>query len=358
MTNAKGTVWYGLHFYPGVAEYRPAGKEPFRVFLNEDTIRSMDPTFAGCPVFVLHVDEVEKNIDRLRQEADGWVIESFFNKADGKHWVKFVIVSEHGHRSIKRGMRLSNAYQAKTFAPGGVWNGLDYDREVKGGDYDHLALVPDPRYDESLIMTPDEFKAYNEEKLAELQRLENSKTKETAVKGKFSFFKRAKIENAADLEEMMVVLPKSKYEASVAQILNEMDEHKEKRNDAMAEGAHHVMVGEHKMTVNDLVEKYNAMCNELADLKKQHGEGGDEAGEDAEHQNEDDEAKKRAEAEEREKTKNAKEAEDKRKKDEEKTKAKERADRLRNARERDAEPAPRIEVMEDQLERGKARYGS
>src|ERR1019366_6532201 len=71
---AKGTVWYGMHFYPGVAEYRDSPKaEPYRVFLNENTIRNMGPSFAGCPVFVEHVDGVTADVDALRSDMDGLV---------------------------------------------------------------------------------------------------------------------------------------------------------------------------------------------------------------------------------------------------------------------------------------------
>lgn len=358
----KGTVWYGIHFYPGVAEYRPPNQAPFRVFLNEDTIRSMDPSFAGCPVYVHHKDDIPSRVDDVRKESDGWVIESFFNQADGKHWAKFIIVTDRGNSSIKRGMRLSNAYQAQSFAGGGLWNGVSYDKEVKGGAYNHLAIVPDPRYEESTIMTPDEFKQYNEEKLAELQRLANNKDQQETkpMAGKFSFFKRNKVENAADLEDMVVLLPKSKQERVVADIINAMDEQemeKGKEGGMMANGEHHVMVGDSKMTVNELIGKHAAMCNELAALKEKHG--GDEADKDAKEtamQNAVTDAEKKAKDAEAEALKLKNELEETKKKA-----AKAKADDLRNAADRAAQTkveAPKIETSEEQLARGTQRYGS
>ena len=156
---SKGTIWYGIHFYPGVAEYAEPNEKPFRVFLNEDTLRSMDASFAGRPVFVMHVDGVEDDLDVLRGEADGWVIESFYNAADGKHWCKFIVCSDRGEQAIQRGMKLSNCYLPRQYGQGGLWNGVSYDKEVKGGEYEHLAIVPNPRYEESVILSPRKIQA-------------------------------------------------------------------------------------------------------------------------------------------------------------------------------------------------------
>src|ERR1043165_1600851 len=212
----KGEVFYGMHFYPGVAEYREQGKDAFRVFLNEDTIRAMGPSFAGRTVYVMHVDEVDKDIDRVRETADGGVLESFFNEADGKHWAKFIVCSDRGLTAVKsKRMGLSNCYMPKSYKRGGVWNGVSYDKEVAHGEYEHLAIVPNPRYNESKIMTPEEFKAYNENRVDELKRLANNTEETEPVK--FKLFKRAKIENAEglDLGTTIVELPKSKREVSL-----------------------------------------------------------------------------------------------------------------------------------------------
>ena len=156
--NSKGTIFYGMHFCPGVAEYSEPGKETYRIFLNEDTIRSMNPSFAGKPVFVDHVDEVDPNVDKLRSEADGWVIESFYNPADGKTWAKFIVVSDRGFRAIKNGFRLSNAYIPTSYGEAGMWNGVEYQKEILAGEYEHLAIVQNPRYEESVILTPENLK--------------------------------------------------------------------------------------------------------------------------------------------------------------------------------------------------------
>ncbi len=356
--------------YPGVAEYAEAGKDPYRVFLNEDTIRAMDPTFAGRPVFVMHVDAVDDKVDDLRKDADGWVIESFFNSADGKHWVKMVVVSEKGERAIKNGMRLSNCYAPKgPFGQGGLWNGVQYAKEIKGGEYEHLAIVPNPRYEESVILSPEQFKKYNEDKIGELKRLANDKESQPM---KLNLFKRTKVENSADMDGLEVMLEKSGKVVTIAVLAKEADERYS--NSPMAAHPEHLVdMGEgSKMTVNDLVAKHKAMCSELEDMKKKNVESPDEEGDpshgdvgmstedkmngddedkDDKKENDDDEAEEKDE-----KKKN--EIEAARVKAEEKAKAKAKADRLRNAQQNASDEVARVDLSEDRVARGKSRYGS
>lgn len=259
--NSKGTVYYGLHLYPGVAEYQDSpDAEPYRIFLNEDTIRSMSPTFAGCPIYVEHVDEVPSDKESLKNEADGFVLESFYNPADGKTWAKFIVVSDRAEKAIRSGYKLSNAYVPKGFGPGGLWNGVQYAKEVTSGEFEHLAIVRNPRYEESRILTPDEFKAYNEEKQVELKRLANSKKEKSMLK----FWEKKAVENTADLEKCSVSLPKSGKEVSITKLINDADMMEMNAGkEMMANGDHMVECGDKKMSVNDMVAMHKKMNDEL-----------------------------------------------------------------------------------------------
>lgn len=346
-----------MHFYPGVAEYQESGKDAYRVFLNEDTIRSMDPTFAGKPIFVEHVDEVTENLDQLRKEADGWVVESFFNSADGKHWAKFVIVSERGKRAIKNSMRLSNAYIPKSFSQGGLWNGVTYSKEITSGEYEHLAIVKNPRYEESVILTPEEFKKYNEAKEVELKRLANSQDNKGESQMKLNIFKKTKAEN--DMEGLIISLPKSKKEMTLEQIVNAMDEMEEKKKDmnsGLADMDHKVKMHDGSyMNVGELMEKHKAMCDELESMKSKK--------EDEMEKESDVETKKEGVESESVKAENEdegmklKEEKDKAVEDAKKKNAKEKADKLRNAGPgKQQEQVARVEFAQDQVARGKERY--
>lgn len=388
-------VYYGLHMVEGVAEYKDEqtnNGQPYRIFVGESVIKNMDPTYAGKPLYVLHVDDV--NLDALQNEADGYVVESFFNKSDGKHWAKFIVVSDRGHEAIRSGWKLSNAYIPKQFSGGGKWHGVEYLKEVEAAEYEHLALVPNPRYEESIILTPEEFKTYNSDKELELKKLANSLTK--GAKAMFSFFKKTKVDNAADLEAMSVVLPKTGKEVSLSSIINaadEAEEKKEKKEEQMADGEHHVLVGEGKMKVNELVKKYMDLCH------AGKGEGGEAKEENSDvyyhpapkkpkdkEANADIEPKEAPEAQEKPEEKKVmdmdgkapeegdhKEALEKsleiaeheveslKEGDEKKKEKKQNSahfEALKNAESNVARGVAKLELSEDRVARGKARYGS
>ncbi len=343
INEARGEVYYGIHFYPGLAQYENKQK----VFLNENTLRDMDSTFAACPVFVEHVNEVEQNLDELRKEADGWVVESFFNQADGKHWVKFVIVSEQGKQAVRKGMKLSNCYVANDFGPGGRWNGIPYEQEITKATYEHLAIVSNPRYEESVIMNPEQFKKYNEEKLSELKRISNSiKEKPKMV---FNWFKKEKVESP-ELEAMSVTLPLSGKEVSIVRLINEADEMEKKKGEPqMANMDHHVEMDGKKMTVNELMGAYKD-CAAALHMHKQSMEKNAES--EGEKQTEKEEPKAEEKAEENS-------SDDEKKGDQiRQAPVKNHFEIVKNAADKAAAQKPVApDLSMDKVARGKQRYG-
>lgn len=335
----------------GVAEYAEPNTESYRILVSEKAIKNMDPSFSGKPVYVRHVDAVD--LHNLQAEADGYVVESFFNPTDGKHWAKFIVVSDAGHDAIRRGWKLSNAYIPKDLSQGGLWHGVEYSKEVMSGEYEHLAIVPNPRYEESVILTPEQFKQYNGEKELELKRLANSQ--ETKGETEMLFFKKTKVENSADYESMSVTLPKSKVERTIGQLVNAVDDYELKMKEPqMANEDHHVMVNGEKMMVKDLVQKHMDCMNELADLKKPKEENDDGEGDDVSMDNaDDDKAKEEPKKEKEEKKENEEDAEKKAKKNE-------NYKSLKNAhlKGNKVDDEPTYELGITQVQRGKDRYGS
>lgn len=391
INNAKSwpKVYYGMHMEPGVAEYAEPNTEPYRILIVENALKAMDPTYEGKPVYVQHVDEVD--LDNLQNEADGYVMQSFFNPADGKHWAKFIVVSDKGHEAVRRGWQLSNSYVPKSFSEGGEWHGVHYMKEITAGEYEHLAIVPNPRYEASVIMTPEEFKRYNEDKEVELKRLSNSKNKKGDTKMKLNIFKKAKVDNVDDLAAMSVVLPKSGREVTIEKLVNEADERAEKKKNSMAEMHDKVKLHDGMMcNVAELVDKHKALHDELEGMKakkddakegesevEEEKEAVDVEGDDKAVDNEEDEeAKDKKENDEDESMDNDEdvakaeekdkevEAAKKKKNDiqnaaEKKKAAKEKADRLRNAGPSfEGEEVATVSLSEDRVARGKSLYGS
>lgn len=351
----SGEIFYGMHFEPGTAEYREKDGEPYRVMINEVTAKQMDPSFAGKPVYVDHANDIDL------KEADGFVYDSFYNELDGKHWVRFVVVTERGLNAIRNGWKLSNAYVPDSFGPGGLHHGVEYSKEVVSGKYEHLAIVQRPRYEASRILTPAQFKAYNEAKEAEIKKLKtNSKGEETV----FDIFKKAKVENAQDFDSLMVKLPKSGKEFSFAALVNAMD--KIENMHGYASDDHMVKVSDsEEMPVKELRDCYGKMKSELEDLKAPKKEN-EVTGEDKTIAKEDkeaaakekaDEGKKKNEEEEKKKKENEEKAE-KEKAAEEKKQNDLRFEKLKNDMQRENRQSPPISLGMDGAARGKARYGS
>lgn len=167
--------YYARHIKEGLVHYFENGKDTLYLVKNE-ALQKMNKSFEGCPVYVRHVDSVD--MENLRETADGYVIKSFYNEFDGAWWTEMLIVSDKGHEAIKKGWAVSNCYSPTEYGSGGVYHDIDYQKEVKNGVYEHLAIVPNPRYEEAVIMTPEDFKEFNEGKKQEIEKLKNSKEKE------------------------------------------------------------------------------------------------------------------------------------------------------------------------------------
>jgi hypothetical protein len=359
--------YFGLHMVEGVAEYKDKASntdEAFRIFIGETTLKNMNSTFEGKPVYVHHVDYVK--LDEI-QNADGYVLKSFYNKTDGKQWAEFIIVSDRGHEAIRMGWTLSNTYVLKNVSGGGDWHGVAYNKEVTEGEYEHLAIVPNPRYQESVIFTPDEFKTYNQNKEIELTKLANSNKTIKGATMKLDFWNKKKVENGADFESMSVTLPKSKKEVTLISLVNDADSAEMKKDEKVfANGEHRVKVGEEEMSVNELTQKYSDMCNAAKPPAEDEAENLSD--EDAKSKalelaaHEEDEMKKSQSESDDKESLNAEDDEEKEKEVEEKAKNEKNEKaanfkKLKNAPQT-FEKENVIELSSDRTARGQKRYGS
>lgn len=173
MKNSKDfpKVYYARHIKAGPVHYLENGEDKLYV-IKDEALQKMNASFEGKPVYIKHVDKV--NMDTLKEDANGYVVKSFYNEFDGAWWVQ-IIADDEAQSFIEKGWAVSNAYLPTEYGSGGEYHAIKYDKEVLNGVYEHLAIVDNPRYEESVIMTPDEFKDFNEGRKAELEKLKNSK---------------------------------------------------------------------------------------------------------------------------------------------------------------------------------------
>lgn len=345
-------VYFGLHFAEGCARYNDIGEDAYNILIKQDTAKKMNSTYQGRPLFVHHKDEVV--LDKIQTEADGFVVKSFYNELDGKHWAEFIVVSDRGHDAIRKKWKLSNAYNLKSSGAGGMWHGMEYSKEVLDAEYDHLALVDDPRYSESMILTPEEFQAYNAKLRADHEKtkfLNSNSDKPKENKMLFDVFKKEKVKNSEDMHDIMVTLPKSKKDFTFEQIVNMADSAECKKNEAQkASDADLVEVDGKMLTIAELKKAF-------MDLKAKAEEKPVENEDKEEEKSKDDEKKKENE-EDKEVDEDKKENADEEDKEEKKANSKYFND-LKNAHlqsGKDEEVV--VELSTQRVARGKARYGS
>lgn len=262
----ENKVYYCKHIAPGVCAYQDE-----TIFIGEETLKNMDKSFSGKPIFIDHqtVDpETEK------EDAVGYVVESFYLPEDGTHWAKLLIIDDKGHEAIKEGRKVSNAYKPTGFGVGGEWHNVPYNREVTDAYYTHLALVENPRYEEAEIMSAEEFKKYKEAKKSQLEQLQNSKA-ETSKQGENKMFKlwtKKEVNNSDDISKVMVELSDGSA-VSIGEMVNSVEkdlkEKEDKKNECHDEEVMEkvVKVNGEDMKVSDLVAAFEKKdkknkCNE------------------------------------------------------------------------------------------------
>lgn len=274
-------VFFARHIGEGVVSYKntDGGEDIF--FIGNDTLKKMNASFTGKPVYIQHQ---EVPLSQMKERAVGYVVESFYLPEDGKQWLKMLITDDEAFEAIQNGWKVSNAYNVKDLGAGGVWHNIPYKREILDGEYEHLALVADPRYEEAVIMTPEDFKSYKEAKKKELDAmsLDNSKKaviKKSAENNKerktmFQFFTKKKVENmdGVALQDVEVQLENGSS-MKIGDIVKSVEENLKKQATETPIEEKTVMVNGKEVTISALIKMYTEQ------EKAEEGKDGKEADE-------------------------------------------------------------------------------
>lgn len=336
--------YYCRHMQIGVAQYVDE-----MILVDMDCLKKMIPSFRDKPVFVRHQ---EVDLENLQAQADGYVTDSFYNEVDGWLWAKFIIVSDEGHKAVMAGWSVSNSYAPTAWAGSGTHHNVAYDRKITDGVFNHLAIVPDPRYEDAKIYSCDQFKIYQEEEKERLKTLNNSKTGVTKM---LKFFRNERKEVSNIDENTMIELDGKEIAVKdmIALVKNAKEEEEKEKASKMNDDDE-VDVGGEKMPLKELINRYS-------NLKGKKNADEDDSSDADEKNNAEDEAKKKDE-EEKANKKNAEDEEAKKKaEEEEKAKKKENSkhfDDLKNAPFINNNATKTIDLAMDMVARGKARYGS
>lgn len=131
----------------GIVSYQDSKDGILR--LTKETIDKMAPSFIGKPVLINHKKVGPEN---FKEEAVGYVINVKFNPNDAWFYCDFLIINEKAREVIeKQNYSVSCAYNVISGKEGGSYHDIPYDGEITDGAFTHLALVENPRYEDSKI---------------------------------------------------------------------------------------------------------------------------------------------------------------------------------------------------------------
>jgi hypothetical protein len=118
--------------------------------LKNQTINEALESFQGKPVIIDHSDVTPANYEKYRK---GNVVAARFNPQDAWYYVDFLVDSDEAIDCIEnKGYSVSCAYNVMDVGAGGLYQDIPYDGEITKISFTHLALVTEPRYEESKIL--------------------------------------------------------------------------------------------------------------------------------------------------------------------------------------------------------------
>jgi hypothetical protein len=140
---------------PGIVNYEDEGQG--KVFVSGEALSRMCKSFIGKPVVnAAHRDLTFKEAFKLSDEdkeslADG-IVYNCGILGTGWGFADMIVWDLETQKNIdQKKFSISCAYVPTEEGPNGKWHNFDYDEEVKNGNYTHMAIVPNPRYERSKI---------------------------------------------------------------------------------------------------------------------------------------------------------------------------------------------------------------
>lgn len=121
-----------------------------KALLKKENIDKFINKMVNCPLIIKHNEVNGDNVDKL---AVGWITQVSYNDVDGWYYCNGIITDEDGIEKAKDFGYVSCAVvPLDVDKSGGVWHDIKYDFEVLDADFNHLALVPNPRYGDATIL--------------------------------------------------------------------------------------------------------------------------------------------------------------------------------------------------------------
>ena len=142
---------------PGLADYSAEGIG--LVLVQKPALDRMNSSFVGMPV--VNFEHTDREPDELfeleaadvEEFADGVVAATGYDTDTGWYWADLLIWDDQTQNNLdNNGYSVSCAYDVTNAASGGSYHNVDYQEEVLDGEYKHMAVVPNPRYEDAWVI--------------------------------------------------------------------------------------------------------------------------------------------------------------------------------------------------------------
>lgn len=228
----KGRHFVSRFIEAGGVSYGKAGV----LKVTKETLDKFIQTLVGCPVIIRHKTLTSDNVD---EERVGVVNGVWFDPKDAWFYCDGIIWKKDAIRKIENGWTVSCTYEmTDSTGEGGEWHNIPYEDELLNGVFLHLAIVPNPRYEDATI----KFNSKDREndmlfKLFSGKKIQNSNEEEkmdkNALKNKLMEHINKAVKGKGDIDgqseedwykELREMLDKLAYSESEAQKSNSDEE--------------------------------------------------------------------------------------------------------------------------------------
>ena len=142
----KGRYFVSRFIEPGLAHYKELGD----IVITKETLDKFIQSMVGCPVIIDHKDVTDKNVDKLRV---GTISRVWFNEQDGWYYCEGILTDDEAIDLVKnQGWNVSCSYSFVSDDTQKTYHGKPIDMVFTDGEFLHLAIVEDPRYEGANIV--------------------------------------------------------------------------------------------------------------------------------------------------------------------------------------------------------------
>lgn len=142
----KGHKFVSKFIEAGLVHYKEYGD----ILITKETLDKFINTMVGCPVIINHKQVTDNNVEN---ERVGVISNVWFNPSDGWYYCDGIIWNKQAIDLVKnQGWNVSCAYSFESDRKPLKYHGKNISMEFTNGNFQHLAIVETPRYEDANIV--------------------------------------------------------------------------------------------------------------------------------------------------------------------------------------------------------------